>query len=177
MSLYASRRCLTIAGRAAGSSSSLSRTWSSSLVVHHRCYTAPAAAQKTKTKPAVHASAPPSTSRKAGKALSGPDAARKEVAEEKEIDEQLETLELMQYMMDTNELDLNSVPIELLGELSSSPGTFLRLLTRADLHIPAWRSTKDGATFMDHMRVIGQTQSNWFLNVRSCVMFLSQPPP
>ena len=82
----ASRRCLDIVGRAAGGSNSLSRTWSATLVVQHRCYSAPAAAQKIKEKPAVHATASPSTSRKAGKADTPTRAAKEETESERTVE-------------------------------------------------------------------------------------------
>ena len=117
MSLYTSRRCLDIVGRAAGGSSSLSRTWSSTLVVQHRRYTAPAAAQKTKEKPAVHATAPPSTSRKAGKAVSSFSAVQQDAAEERTVEDEIEMLDRMKQLSETNAVDLTSAPLELMGEL------------------------------------------------------------
>lgn len=116
MSLHTSRRCLDIVGRAAGSSSSLTRTWSSTLVIHRRRYTAPAAAQKTKEKPAVNSTSPPSASRKAGKAQPGPKAARQETAAERTTEDEIANLEALQRMTETNEVDISSAPLELLGE-------------------------------------------------------------
>ncbi|KAI0355970.1 hypothetical protein OH77DRAFT_1453637 [Trametes cingulata] len=150
MSLRASRTCLDIAGRAASSSASLSRTWSSTLVIQHRCYAAAASAQKTKEKIAVASAAPPSTSRKAGKAVTPQQAAKDSAASEKNTEDELRTIEAMHRMAETNEMDLSSVPLDLL-----------------DLHVPSWRSHKEGATLMDHFRAILQTQRNWFFNARA----------
>lgn len=120
MSLRASRRCLDIVGRVAGGPSSLSRTWSATLVVQHRGYSTPTAAQKTKEKPAVHASAPPATSRKAGKAKTPKAAVVEEKAKERTIEDELQALETLQRMTEMNEVDVSSAPLELLGEYSPS---------------------------------------------------------
>ena len=116
MSLYASRRCLDTFGRAAGGTGSLSRTWSSSLVIQHRCYSSPAAAQKTKEKPAVHTSASPSTSRKAQKAHAVAKTPEDEVAEEKAMMDQIDQMERMQHMVDSDMIDMSSAPMQLLGK-------------------------------------------------------------
>lgn len=118
MSFTASRRCLDIAGRVAGGSSSLSRTWSASLAVQHRCYSTPAAAQKTKEKPAVHATAPPSTSRTSGKAKVPKSAAHEETKKERSTEDDLKAIEALHRMTEMNEVDVSSAPLELLGEHS-----------------------------------------------------------
>ncbi|KAL7277237.1 hypothetical protein ACG7TL_009089 [Trametes sanguinea] len=142
MSLSASKRCLDIARRAAVNCGSLSRTWSSTLVIQHRCYAA--AAQKTQEKIAVASAPPPSTSRKAGKAVEPQKAA------ERTAEEELQLLEALQRLSETNEMDVSSLPLDLL-----------------DLHIPSWKSHKEGATLVDHVKAIMYTQRNWLLNARS----------
>ncbi|KAI8972899.1 hypothetical protein BD414DRAFT_499796 [Trametes punicea] len=149
MSLSALRRCLDVAGRAAVCPYSLSRTWSCSLVIQHRCYAA-ATAQKTKEKVAVASAAPPSTSRKSGKAVTPQKAAEESTESGRSTEEDLKMLELMQRISETDEMDLSAAPLDLL-----------------DLHVPTWRSLKEGATLGDHLRAILQTQRNWLLNIRS----------
>ncbi|TFK92348.1 hypothetical protein K466DRAFT_480785 [Polyporus arcularius HHB13444] len=125
MTLYASRRCLDVVGRVAGSSSSLSRSWSATLVFQHRCYAARATAQKLKEKPAATAS-------------------------ERTTEDELKAIEALHRMTETNEVDISSAPLELL-----------------DLHVPTWKSSKEGATFLDHFRAVLQTQRNWLHNARA----------
>ncbi|KAI0327536.1 hypothetical protein GY45DRAFT_1426025 [Cubamyces sp. BRFM 1775] len=149
MNLCASRKCLDIAGRATSHSSSLSRTWSSTLVIQHRCYAA-AAAQKTKEKTAVASAAPPATSRKAGKAVTPQQAAKDDVAAENALENEIENLETMRRLTESNQLDMTSVPLELL-----------------DLHVPTWRSYKENASLADHLRAITQTLRNSVLNAQS----------
>lgn len=117
MSLYASRRCLDIAGRVAGGSNALARTWTitSTLVVQRRCYANPSSAQKLKEKPAVNASAPPSTSRTSGKAQTPQDAAKEGTAAERTAEDELRHLEALHRMSETNVVDISSVPLDLLG--------------------------------------------------------------
>ncbi|KAH9899205.1 hypothetical protein C8Q73DRAFT_638524 [Cubamyces lactineus] len=148
MNLSSQRKCLDIAGRVATHSCSLSRTWSSTLVVQHRCYAA--AAQKTKEKIPVASAAPPSTSRKAGKAVTPQQAAKDDVAAERSLEDDIKSIEAMQRMSETNQFDLSSVPLELL-----------------DVHVPTWRSHKENASFADHLRAITQTLRNSFLNAQS----------
>ncbi len=116
MTLYASRRCLDVVGRVAGTSSSLSRSWSATLVFQHRCYAARATAQKLKEKPAVNAAAPPSTARTAGKAVEPKKAAREDTASERTTEDELKAIEALHRMTETNEVDISSAPLELLGE-------------------------------------------------------------
>ncbi|KAI0631235.1 hypothetical protein C8Q77DRAFT_1062544 [Trametes polyzona] len=127
MTLRASRRCLDIAGRAAGGPNALSRTWSASLVIQHRCYAAAA-----------------------GKATTPEKAAQDETAAERTTEEELNALEALHRMVERNELDVSSAPLGML-----------------DLHVPSWRSTKPGATIVDHLRAILQTQRNWIFNARA----------
>ncbi|KAI0697506.1 hypothetical protein C8T65DRAFT_743169 [Cerioporus squamosus] len=148
MSLHTSRRCLDVVGRVAGSSSSLSRTWSATLILQHRRYSTPAAAQKLKEKPAVHATAPPSTSRKAGKATTPQQAAKEDTATERSTEDDLKSIEALHRMTETNDVDISSAPLELL-----------------DVHVPTWKSSKEGATILDHLRAVLQTQRNWLHNV------------
>ncbi|KAL1949016.1 hypothetical protein VTO73DRAFT_10822 [Trametes versicolor] len=150
MTLRASRRCLDIAGRAAGGPSALSRTWSSALVLQHRCYAVAATAQKSKANGSTVAAAPPSTSRKAGKAVTPPQAAKDSTAAERSIEDELHNLEMLQKMVERNEVDISSAPLELL-----------------DLHVPSWRSHKERATIFDHFRAVLQTQRNWLFNARA----------
>ena len=115
MSLYASRRCLDIAGRVTGSNS-LPRTWSltaSTLVLQRRCYASPAAAQKSKTKPA---SASSSTSRPSGKAQNSKD---EKSAKDRTTEDELKSVEALYRMSETNEVDVSSAPLDLMGELRS----------------------------------------------------------
>ncbi len=138
MSLYASRRCLDAVGRVAGSSSSLSRSWSATLVFQHRCYAARATAQKLKEKPAVNAAAPPSTARAAGKAVDPKKAAEEATASERTTEDELKAIEALHRMTETNEVDISSAPLELLGESHwpvlpsqlSSPGNMRRVYIR-----------------------------------------------
>ncbi|KAI0370544.1 hypothetical protein BV20DRAFT_1121241 [Pilatotrama ljubarskyi] len=150
MTLRASRRCLDIASRSVSSSGSLSRTWSCTLVIPHRCYAAAASAQKTKEKIAVASAAPPSTSRNAEKAVTPRQAAKGSAAVERSMEDELRAIEAMHRMAETNEMDISSTPLELL-----------------DLHVPSWRSQKEGATLVDHLRAILQTQRNWLFNIRA----------
>ncbi|RPD61419.1 hypothetical protein L226DRAFT_462292 [Lentinus tigrinus ALCF2SS1-7] len=124
MSLHASRKCLDVVGRVAGSPSSLSRTWSATLLLQHRCYT--------------------------GKALTPQKAAEEDVAIERTTEDELKSIEALHRMTETNEMDISSAPLELL-----------------DVHVPTWRSSKEGATLFDHLRAIRQTQRNWLQNIRA----------
>lgn len=135
MSLHTSRRCIGILGHVAPSSSCLSRTWSATLVVHHRCYTTPAAAQKTKEKPAIHASSPPATSRTTGKAKTPKGAALEDKAKERTgrtTGEELEAIETLHRMTEMNEVDVSSAPLDLLGAYLPS-GTSHHSLTMCRL--------------------------------------------
>ncbi|KAI0763441.1 hypothetical protein BD413DRAFT_582389 [Trametes elegans] len=154
MTSRATRRCLDIARRAAGSSSFLSRAWSSSLVIQHRCYATPA--QKTKEKVAVASAAPPSTSRKAGKAVTPQKAAQDSTAQERQTEEELRNIETLHRLTETNEVDVSSAPLELM-----------------DVHIPSLRSHKPGATFSDHLKAFTQAQRNWLLNARAMYQIAS----
>ena len=172
MSLYASRRCLDIAGRVAGGSNSLSRTWShasSVLVVHRRCYASPATSQKSKTKPASTSS---STSRFSGKAQTSKDEA---AGKDRTAEDELKSVEALHRMSETNEVDVSSAPLELMGKVSF---IFSRLPSsswrRLDVMVPSLRSQKEGATLADHFRAFVQTQRNWLFNIRSCVSYKSQ---
>ncbi|PIL23308.1 hypothetical protein GSI_14619 [Ganoderma sinense ZZ0214-1] len=147
MSLHASRRCLDIAGRVAGGSNSLARTWShtsSVLVVQRRCYASSATTQKSKTKPA---NATSSTTRSSGKAQTSKDGAAEKT---RTMEDELKSVEALYRMSETNEVDVSSAPLDLM-----------------DVMVPSLRSQKDGATLGDHFRAFVQTQRNWFFNIRS----------
>ncbi|KAI0828659.1 hypothetical protein BC628DRAFT_1316411 [Trametes gibbosa] len=122
MSLRASRKCLDVVGRTAGGSSALSRTWSSGLVIQHR----------------------------SGKASTAQQAAQNSTSEGKTTEDDLRNLDALQRLVERNEVDISSAPLELL-----------------DLHVPSWRSHKEGATVLDHFRAIVQTQRNWIFNARA----------
>ncbi|KAI0676359.1 hypothetical protein C8Q78DRAFT_996945 [Trametes maxima] len=147
MALRAPQRCFNIVG----SSSSLSRTWSSTLVIHHRCYAQSATAQKTKDKNAVASSAPPSTSRKAGKASTPQKAAQDSTAVERSAEDDLRNIEALQRMTETNEVDVSSAPWSLW----------------VYVHVPSWRSHQPDASLGDHFRTFWQAQRNWVFNARS----------
>ncbi|KAI0642779.1 hypothetical protein C8Q79DRAFT_984116 [Trametes meyenii] len=144
MALRAPRRCFNIVG----SSHSLSRTWSSTLVIHHRCYAQSATAQKTKDKNAVTSSAPPSASRKVGKANTPQKEAQDSTVMSAE--DNLRNIETLQRMAETNEVDISSAPLELM-----------------DVHVPSWRSHQPDASLGDHFRAFWQAQRNWLFNARS----------
>ena len=79
-----------------------------------------AAAQKTKEKPAVHATAPPKTSRTSGKAKPAKLAAKELTEKEKTAEDDLRALDALHRMTETNEVDVSSAPLELMGKCISN---------------------------------------------------------
>ncbi|KAH9852258.1 hypothetical protein C2E23DRAFT_731229 [Lenzites betulinus] len=65
-------------------------------------------------------------------------------------EEDIQNFETMHRLVERKEVDISSTPLDLL-----------------DLSVPSWRSLKEGATILDHLRAVIQRQRNWVFNARA----------